>query len=93
MPGDHEFGTGPQGLIPNAPNAGGLHEFLTVFRSNLYPDRSERFLDEPGCDNTLGSVRDVKKRDSWGPVVAALMLGLLTIMVVTAFYLGIRGLF
>jgi len=34
----------------------------------------------------------VKKRDSWGPAVAALTLGILTIMVVTAFYLGIRGL-
>ncbi len=34
----------------------------------------------------------VNKRDSWGPALAALVLGLLAIMVVGAFYLGIRGL-
>ena len=43
-------------------------------------------------NSTRCSVWHVKKRDSWGPAVAALTLGLFTIMVVTAFYLGIRGL-
>jgi len=35
----------------------------------------------------------VNKRDSWGPAVAALVLGALAIMVVGAFYLGVRDLF
>ena len=35
----------------------------------------------------------MKKPDSWGPAVAALTLGLLAILVVTLFYLGLRGLF
>ena len=34
----------------------------------------------------------VNKRDSWGPAVAALVLGVLAIMVAVAFFLGIRGL-
>ena len=34
----------------------------------------------------------VKKRDSWGPAVAAIVLGVLAIIVVVAFYLGVRGL-
>lgn len=35
----------------------------------------------------------VKKRDSWGPAVAAIVLGVLAVIVVVAFYLGVRGLF
>jgi len=34
----------------------------------------------------------VKKRDSLGPALAALMLGALAVIVVVAFYLGVRGL-
>ena len=35
----------------------------------------------------------VNKRGSWGPVAAALALGVLVIIVAGAFYLGVRGLF
>jgi len=34
----------------------------------------------------------VKKRDTWGPALAALMLGALAVIIVVAFYLGVRGL-